>query len=200
MYRWFEFVDYDGPVFQKLLRTLASRRIPVDMTFVVNEIVYNLDDLDKAYPAQERADMEPEVLAASLAALKAGAANWTPDDFRRAKLVMPKVLELGRRLHAAGVPMMIGTDAGGGLFFGRELELTHEAGISTWDVLRMATSQTADLIGFGDRIGRIKKGYQADLVILNADPIVDLAAAEQVYAVIKNGRLLLPAELRGENR
>ncbi len=113
---------------------------------------------------------------------------------------MPKVLEFGRRLHQAGVPMMIGTDAGGGLFYGRELVLTGQAGISTWDVLRMATSETAGLIGMGERIGRIRKGYEADLVILDADPLADLAAAEKVHAVINDGQLLDLAELRREDR
>ena len=200
MYRWFERADYDGPLFQRLVRLLARRHVAVDMTFVVNEIVYNLDDLDRAYPAHERADMDPQVLAASLTALKAGAANWTAEDFRRARAVMPKVLELGRRLHRAGVPMMIGTDAGGGLFYGRELVLTGKAGIAPWDVLRMATSEGADMIGLGDRIGRIRKGYEADLVILDSDPLVDLAAAEQVHAVINDGRLILSDQLRREDR
>ncbi len=200
MYRWFEQADYDGPLFQRLRHVLAQRHVAVDMTFVVNEIVYNLDDLDLAYPALERADMDPQVLAASLTALKAGAANWTAEDFRRARAAMSKVLEFGRRLHQAGVPMMIGTDAGGGLFYGRELVLTGKAGIAPWDVLRMATSQAADMIGLGDRIGRIRKGFEADLVILDSDPLVDLAAAEQVHAVIDDGRLLLPDELRREDR
>ena len=144
--------------------------------------------------------MDPQVLAASLAALKASSTGWTAEDFRRARAVMPKVLELGRRLHQAGVPMMIGTDAGGGLFYGRELVLNGEAGIPRWDVLRMATSETADLIGLGDRIGRIRKGYEADLVVLDADPLVDLAAAEQVHAVIQDGRLRLPDDLRKEDQ
>ena len=53
---------------------------------------------------------------------------------------MPKVLAFARMLHEAGVPMMIGTDAGGGVMFDRELELHREAGIPVWDVLRMVTS------------------------------------------------------------
>jgi imidazolonepropionase-like amidohydrolase len=200
MYRWFELADYDGPLFQKLLRLLARRRIPVDLTFAVNDIVYNLDDLERAYPAQERADMDPQVLAASLTALKVSSTGWTAEDFRRARASMPKVLELARRLHRAGVPLMIGTDAGGGLWYGRELALHGEAGIPAWDVLRMATSGTASLIGMGKRIGRIKKGYEADLVVLDADPLADLTAADKVHAVINDGRLYLPAELRADAR
>ncbi len=64
----------------------------------------------------------------------------------------------------------------------------------------MATSEGADMIGLGDRIGRIRKGYEADLVILDSDPLVDLAAAEQVHAVINDGRLILSDQLRREDR
>ena len=108
---------------------------------------------------------------------------------------MPKVLAFARVLHDAGVPMMIGTDAGGGIMFSREMELHREAGIPVWDVLRMATSQAADIMGMGDRVGRIKQGYEADLAIVNADPLADVRAVAQVYGVLNNGRLLLSKDL-----
>jgi imidazolonepropionase-like amidohydrolase len=91
--------------------------------------------------------------------------------------------------------MMIGTDSGGGVLYGRELELHREAGISTWGVLRMATSEAADIMGIGNRVGRITEGYEADLVILEADPLADVRAVERVHAVINNGKVLKPSEL-----
>lgn len=62
----------------------------------------------------------------------------------------------------------------GGILLGRELELQREAGIAAWDVLRMATSE-------------------ADLVILDADPLADIRAVERVHAVTNNGDVLKPA-------
>lgn len=196
MYRWFELVDYDGPLMQKLIRSLADRQIPVDMTFIVNEIIYNVDQVETVALPTERQDILPDVLNVILPQLRLSATGWTADDYRRARAVMPKVLEFGRRLHEAGVPMMIGTDAGGGTFFARELELHHEAGIPTWDILRMATSDAARIMGLGGRIGRIAKGYEADLVILEADPVADIKAADKVFAVLNNGVLLHSSELR----
>jgi imidazolonepropionase-like amidohydrolase len=98
-------------------------------------------------------------------------------------------------LHAAGVPMMIGTDGGGGVLIGREMELHRDAGIPAWDVLRMATSAAADIMGMGDRVGRIEQGYDADLVILDADPLADVRAVDRVHAVINNGKFVTPSEL-----
>lgn len=195
MYRWFELAEYDGPLIRNLVDVLARKKIVVNLTLVVNEIVYNTDQLDRVVPEFERKSIAPEVLAVHESQLRASAAGWTANDYERARAVMPKVLAFARMLHAAGVRMMIGTDGGGGVLYGREMELHREAGMPAWDVLRMATSGTADIMEMGDRIGRIKQGYEADLVILNADPLANVRAVDQVHAVINNGRLLRPSEL-----
>jgi imidazolonepropionase-like amidohydrolase len=195
MYRWFELADYDGPLIRRLVDLLAQKKIPVDLTLVVNELIYHTDELDRVLPAFERKSISPEVLAVYESQLRASAAGWKPEDYERAHAVMPKVLKFARLLHDAGVPMMIGTDGGGGVLFGRELELHRQAGIVTWDVLRMATAGAADIMNMGDRIGRIEQGYEADLVVLDADPLADVRAVDRVHAVINNGKLWKPSEL-----
>ena len=196
MFRWFELADFDGPLIRRMIALLAEKKIPVNMTLIVNELIYNIDELDRMFPAQEKADALPEVLASVLPQLRASATGWTPADFNRARAVFPKVLAFARLLHEAGVPMMVGTDGGGGSFFARELELHVLAGIPTWEVLRLATSKTAGLLGMGDRIGRIALGFEADLAILDADPLIDIGNAAQVHGVLNNGRLLKSADLR----
>ncbi|HEU5134988.1 MAG TPA: amidohydrolase family protein [Steroidobacteraceae bacterium] len=196
MYRWFELADYDGPLIRRMAALLAQKKIPVNLTLVVNQLIYNIDDFDPVVPAQEMADALPEVLAVYLPQIKASATGWTPEDFDRARAVFPKVLAFARLLHEAGVPMMIGTDAGGGSFYARELELHVQAGIPEWEVLRLATSKTAALLGMGDRIGRLEPGFEADLVVLDADPLANIGNAAQVHGVLNNGLLLKAADLR----
>lgn len=196
MYRWFELADFDGPLIRRMVALLAQKQIPVNMTLLVNQIVYNLDDLDRVVPARDFEDTLPEVMKVYLPQLRASATGWTPDDFTRARAVFPKVLAFARLLHDGGAPMMIGTDGGGGIGYARELALHVEAGIPVWDVLRMATSSTADLLGMGRRIGRIEENFEADLAILDADPLADIGATAQVYAVLNNGVLLKAADLR----
>lgn len=199
MYRWFEHADLEGPIMRKLIRTLARRRIATNMTFLVNEGVYNVDRIDQLYPAEMLRFEDPEALEAARKFQSIGSANWTPQDFARARAVMPKVLEFGRLLHDAGVPMMIGTDGhGGGFVYARELALHSKAGIPVWEVLRMATSKAAKILGLGKRTGRIACGYEGDIVFLSADPTVDLKNASAVRAVLNNGRLHSFAELTGE--
>lgn len=200
MYRWFELADYNGPRIRQLVQLMATKHIPTDMTLTVNEIVYNIDDLDRVLPPDDVRDMHPDVRKVYKAQLSANAIGWTADDYRRARAVMPKVLAFARLLHDAGVPMMLGTDGGGGAFLAHEMQLHVQAGISTWDVLRMATSDTAQIMGLGNRIGRIRKGYEADVVILDADPVQDIGAAAKVFGVINNGVRLKSADLLAQPR
>ncbi len=200
MYRWFEHVDLNGPLMRRLVELLARKKIPVNLTLIVNELVYNTDDLARVLPQSQLKFFHPDVVAVYESQLRASATGWTPEDYTRARAAMPKVLAFARTLHEAGVPMMIGTDGGGGVMIDRELELHREAGIPVWDVLRMATSGTADIIKIGHRVGRIQEGYEADLAIFDADPSADVRAAGQVYGVINNGKFLRSEELTRDLR
>ena len=197
MYRWFEHMELDGPLMREMVELLARKKIPVNLTLIVNELVYNTDDLRRVMPEERLKYFPAEERKLHEAQLRASAAGWTPEDFRRARAVMPKVLAFAKTLHDAGVPMMIGTDAGGGIMIDREMELHREAGISAWDVLRMATSGAADIMNMGDRIGRIQEGCEADLAIFDADPVANVSAIGRVYGVINNGKLLRSEELMG---
>jgi imidazolonepropionase-like amidohydrolase len=195
MYRWFELADFDSAPIRNLVSLMAREKTVANLTLVVNELVYNTDDLARVLPDSERKYIDPAARAVFESQLRASATGWTPEDFERARAVGPKVLAFARLLHEAGVPMMIGTDSGGGLMLAREAELHHDAGIPTWDVLRMATSRAAEIMKMGDRIGRIREGYEADLVILEEDPSIDVRAIGRVHGVLVNGRFFRSSDL-----
>jgi imidazolonepropionase-like amidohydrolase len=112
---------------------------------------------------------------------------------------MPKVLEFARRLHEAGVPMMIGTDGlGGGPHYAQELALHVEAGIPVWEVLRMSSAGAADLMDIGHRTGRLEPGYEADIAFLTADPVSNIVNAAKVYGVLNDGRFFASATQAGQ--
>lgn len=95
-------------------------------------------------------------------------------------------------LHAAGVPLLAGTDAPNpGTAFGvsmhGELALLVEAGLSPLEALRAATSVPAQRFGLTDR-GRIAPGLRADLVLVEGDPSADIRATRELVSVWKNGR------------
>jgi imidazolonepropionase-like amidohydrolase len=196
MYRWFELVDLEGPEIGELIDELAKRQVRVDLTLLVNELVYNVDDLERIVPARIRRYSHSAVREAGDRQLKASAKGWTPDDFTRARAVMPTVLRFAKRLHDAGVPLLIGTDGHGGTpLYARELQLRLDAGIAVWDVLRLSTSQGAQRLGLGGVTGRIEPGYDADLVFLNNDPLSDVRNITDVHTVVTNGRAFSFEEL-----
>ena len=99
-----------------------------------------------------------------------------------------------KKLEDAGVTIAAGTDAGNiGTIHGpalfREFQLMKEAGLTPMQILQCATANAAKLFGgeTGAHIGKIEKGYFADLVVLNSNSLDDIAHASDIDTVIKNG-------------
>ena len=111
--------------------------------------------------------------------------------------------ELGivARLHGAGVPMLAGTDAppGVGVVPGmslhRELARFVAAGFSPLEALRTATINPATFLDRTKDFGSVETGKIADLVLLDANPLDDIANTTKIAAVVANGRLLSRADL-----
>ena len=96
-----------------------------------------------------------------------------------------------RALHAAGVDILAGTDAGNpgtthGASMHGELELLVRAGLTPTEALAAATSVPARRFNLGDR-GRIAPGQRADLVMVDGDPTRDILATRAIARVWKNG-------------
>ena len=69
----------------------------------------------------------------------------------------------------------------------REMELMVEYGMKPIDVLKSSTSINADVFGYGEKIGRIKKDIFADLIAVESDPSKDIRQIRKVKLVMKNG-------------
>jgi imidazolonepropionase-like amidohydrolase len=98
-------------------------------------------------------------------------------------------------LHAAGVPIVAGTDSVYGFALVRELELYVAAGIPAADVLGMATLGAARAAGQGERLGSIEPGKLADLILVDGDPSVDPGALRNLRLVVKDGVPLDPESM-----
>jgi imidazolonepropionase-like amidohydrolase len=98
-----------------------------------------------------------------------------------------------KRLFDAGVNVGFGTDSGAlpgripGFSEHRELELMVEAGLTPMQAITAATGENAKLLHVTDR-GTIAVGKRADLVIVEADPLVDIRNTRTIYAVYHDGR------------
>lgn len=99
-----------------------------------------------------------------------------------------------RRLHAAGVKIAMGTDAGNPLTVAGpsaywEMEAMQAAGMPAMDVLVAATRIGAEAMGRGADLGTLEPGKIADLLILTADPSVDAANFRRVESVMRAGTI-----------
>jgi len=93
----------------------------------------------------------------------------------------------------AGLKIVCSTDSTGR--YAEEVELMRAAGMSQLDSLSACTSVAAQALGMGNLIGTIEAGKKADLVVLNADPLKDPYALEDVFLVVKDGVALHPHEI-----
>jgi len=97
------------------------------------------------------------------------------------------------RMHAARVRIVSGTDGGiaaakpHGLLPVSVASLV-EGGVSTVAALASATALAADACGLGDRKGRLRAGYDADLLVVDGDPVAGIGALGRPTAVFAAGR------------
>jgi hypothetical protein len=108
---------------------------------------------------------------------------------RPAILAAPKMVTAAMR--RAGVPLLAGTDAGNagtqyGASLHHELAALVDAGLSPREALVAATSAPAKAFRLGRR-GQIAKGYKADLVLVEGNPLQDIAATRRIVEVWKDG-------------
>jgi imidazolonepropionase-like amidohydrolase len=106
-----------------------------------------------------------------------------------------------KRIHAAGIPIAMGTDAGNPLTLHgpsvfAEMEAMERAGMSPADVLIAATRTAALAMGRGDDLGTIEPGKAADLLIVGADPMESIANLRRTRFVIRGGVVRSIEELR----
>lgn len=126
-----------------------------------------------------------------------GYVGWTmvePDSMSEvAAAGFATLKELVQRLHAAGVPLLPGTDDIAGFTLHRELELYTEAGIPPADVLYLATLGAARAMGMDATLGSIGVGKRADMILVDGDPLRVMSDIGRVVLTMKGGAMYDPA-------
>ena len=110
-------------------------------------------------------------------------------------------LDIVRKLHAAGVPFLAGTDTPAGVDLIPGISLHFElqrfvaAGFTPLEALQTATLNPAKFFHKLNDYGTVEKGRVADLVLLEANPLEDIANTRKISAVITDGRYLSTEDL-----
>jgi imidazolonepropionase-like amidohydrolase len=106
---------------------------------------------------------------------------------------IPSIVANTRRMQQAGVRVVAGSDAGIAPVKPHDvlryvMPQLMDLGMSAAEVLRTITSVAADVLGLGDRKGRIAAGYDADILAVGGNPLAEPEAIHQIVAVYSRGR------------
>ena len=145
------------------------------------------EPLDKYVPLYWKGKTYPRFVTSILATL-----DTDPISFRERYVEME--MEMTAAMHRAGVPFLAGTDTAAGVYvvpgfsLHEEMELFQQAGFTPMEALQTATSNPARFLGTEATMGSVAPGKIADLVLLNADPTVDIHNARKIESVVLAGK------------
>ena len=129
--------------------------------------------------------------------------RFTEEDRQEWRKTMELMKEATYKFHEAGGLLINGTDSPGAALPGwslhQEMELFVEAGLTPMEALLATTLNNAKVLGKEDELGTIEAGKYADLIILDADPLLDISNTQEIHLVIKGGLVLYPDVLLEEN-
>ncbi len=115
---------------------------------------------------------------------------------RKAKEAQEAHIASFKKAYAAGVKIAMGTDSATPFnYHGKnaiELELMVNAGMKPVDALQAVTRMGAELMGWGDRMGQVKPGFWADMILVEGDPLADIRVLQdisKIRLVVKGGKM-----------
>ena len=123
------------------------------------------------------------------------------DDLQTRQRFVAKELEVVRAMHRAGIPFLAGTDTAAGVYvfpgfsLHEEMQLLVQAGFTPLEALQCATRNPAEYLGKLGEMGTVEKGKVADLVLLDANPLDNIANTQRIAGVVVAGRYLSRADL-----
>jgi imidazolonepropionase-like amidohydrolase len=98
-------------------------------------------------------------------------------------------------LHDSGIPIGTGTDSFGGLMLHREIELYVQAGLTPAEAILAATLGPARIMKKEKTTGSIAVGKDADMVLIDGDPLVRIEDIRRVVSTVRGGVVYASADL-----
>jgi hypothetical protein len=181
-------LELEGPRTKDLISTLQVHHTILDPTVALFETFFNTKPLDQLEPG---IDHLPPQLREALDTYPA-----TGDKAAIANARWQTVMATLRALHAAGIPIVAGTDqAIPGYSLHREIELYVEAGFTPLEALQAATIVAARALGVENESGTLEVGKRGDVLLLNADPLADIHNTRAVWRTVAAGAVYDPVPL-----
>ena len=185
-------LDINSDEFNRLIKLLADKQIVIDPTV----------STFRSLLLKERKKIDPEFTAVAahlppnvLRQLKGAEMDVAPDLIDNYQAGAKAMSNLVKKLYDNGIPLVAGTDNIAGFTLHRELELYAEAGIPNMEVLKIATINSAKIVGAAYELGSISEGKYADVILIDGDPLTNMSDIRKISLVVKGDNFYKPAEL-----
>jgi imidazolonepropionase-like amidohydrolase len=178
-----------GPISEEFAKLMAAKQTPMATTMTIGEgysrLVEHPEYLDQPlYQASYSKAQLDELRGKTASEWKARSWTWWM------KLMTPICQENMRQIHAAGGVIAVATDQSIGPAVHREMELLQSAGVPAKEIVTIATLNGAKHLGRTKDLGTVEPGKIADLLLLTADPTVDVNNMKRIEFVMKAGQLV----------
>jgi hypothetical protein len=181
---------FDDSISIAAVKFIKDHNVVIDPTIGVFELAFRnaKDDITKLEPNYNTLPLPLQALFKNMGEDPAQAAKLQP--------IIASMKKMVKVLYDAGVPIVAGTDMGfPGYSVDRELELYVEAGLTPLQAIKTATITPATVMSLDKNTGSIEVGKQADLIIVDGDPLKNISEIRKVSVVIKEGRIYDPVAL-----
>jgi hypothetical protein len=177
----------------RLLDAFLARGAWLEPTLTTEALVLH-DDWYRGRPENRLA---LELWGESYDQVRSGFPTFTGSDLRLARLGYIRMQRFVRRFHEAGGRVIAGSDVlpWPTARLHEELRLLVDAGLSPMAALQAATRNAAGALGWEMRTGTIEPGREADLVLLDRNPLEDITNTKRIRAVFRAGRVFNRAAL-----
>jgi hypothetical protein len=186
-------LDLQSPKVQHTINMMVDRKIAIDPTLGIHEQLTQRRDGKIPPGAVDYFDHMP--IGWRRDNMKALADTSAPGADQAYRQAFDKLVEVVRMLHDRGVFIVFGTDTGGSFTYHRELELYQLAGMTSAEILKRATFDSARYVSQDQSMGSIEKGKLADFFLIPGDPIKNLKAIKTISMVVKDGTFYYPSEV-----
>jgi imidazolonepropionase-like amidohydrolase len=183
-------INFEDSTSVAAIKFLKDHHTVIDPTLGVYEMAYRnvKDDITKLEPAFYTLPLPLQTQFKTYGEDSASAARMEP--------MLKGMKAILKKLYDAGVPIVAGTDMGfPGFSVARELEIYVEAGLTPAQALRTGTITPAQVMGVAAETGSVTVGKNADLIIVDGNPLQNISSVRNVKVVIKAGKVYDPGTL-----
>jgi imidazolonepropionase-like amidohydrolase len=189
-------LDLESEAVQTSLNIMVDKNIAIDPTIVIHEFGLTARNGETRAGMIDYIDNMPIGIQRSSKQALLNVADEEED--KAYKAAFDKVLATLSMMHERGIFIVPGTDLGGAFELHRELELFSKIGMSNAEVLRRASYDTAEYLGYAEELGSIEVGKLADFFLVPGNPLEDLRAIKTISMVSKDGDIYFPSEVYPE--